>query len=116
MRIYDIRDSEQRIFAFEVENFHLSRRLVCRIVGQIPACILIREPKESFWPFSNDDDFCEFELEGVRFIANEPWGDNGRYWIGPKAEESRPAKWSPQIECVREAFMQARPFFGYLRK
>jgi hypothetical protein len=30
-----------------------------------------------------NDDRVAFRFQGERFVVNEPWGDNSRYWIGP---------------------------------
>jgi hypothetical protein len=97
MRIFDIQDSEGRVCAFEVSNFFFARLDVCGVVSRIPAARLIRKPK-MFSSF-REDEFCEFEVEGVKFVAWEPFGDNTRYWIGPE-----PPRWVPQIDAVREAF------------
>ena len=42
----------------------------------------------------------------MRFVVWEPFGDNDRYWIGP-----RPLRWVPEIEEVREAFARAPVLF-----
>jgi hypothetical protein len=98
MRVYDLRDSEGRVFAFEVKNFFLERSRVCRVVSKIPGVRIIRRPKILSW--FREEVFCEFELEGVTFVAWEPFGDSDTCWIGPE-----PTRWVPQIESVREAFI-----------
>ena len=102
MKTYDLKDDEGRVFAFEIPNLLVSRRGVCKIVRGIPGVSLIKEPRR--WRLSADDEFCEFELEGVRFVAWEPFGDNSRYWIGPK-----PPRWVAGIDRVRGAFKRATP-------
>ena len=54
-----------------------------------------------------EDEFCEFEVDGVSFIVFEPFGDNSRYWVGPKGNE-----FVEHVAKVREAFESAR--FGNL--
>ena len=100
MRVDDIRDKEGRVFAFEVSNFFRARRDICGVASTIPGVRIIREPKFLSW--FREEVFCEFELDGVRFEAWEPYGDNSRYWIGPE-----PTRWVPQMEAVREAFSKA---------
>ena len=105
MQIYDITDNAGNVFAFEVSNSFLSRSTACRVACSIPGAKLIRKPRI----FPSQDEFCEFEIDGVTFTIWEPWGDNSRYWIGSKPERS-----VPQIAQVREAFARWQPF-GALR-
>lgn len=42
---------------------------------------------------------CEFLIDGEKFIAWEPYGDNSRYWIGPD-----PARYLPQTQVLLETF------------
>ena len=81
MRVFDIRSDDGRLRAFEVDNSWLTRRGAARIVRSIPDVRVTRA--KSSW-FARDD-FCEFELYGVRFVVDEPFGDSSRYWIGPTA-------------------------------
>jgi len=101
MRIYDLTDTEGRVYAFEVSNVFLPRSIACRVAQRIPGAKLIRGPRI----FPSEDDFCEFEIEGVTFVLREPWGDNSRYWIGPKSEG-----WVPEITRVRDEFARWQPF------
>ena len=98
MQVYDLRDSEGRIFAFEV-SVYIGRPLACRIAATIPDCHVTRKPKNLSW--LREDEFCEFEIDGVRFVMSEAFGDSNRFWIGPE-----PPGWTPQIEKVRDAFMR----------
>jgi hypothetical protein len=52
-----------------------------------------------------EDEFCEFEIKGQKFVALEPFGDNSRYWIGPK-----PSKWCEQVAIVRSTFVNHKLF------
>ena len=36
MKVYDLKDKDGRVFAFEVHNLLLSRRGVCNVVRTIP--------------------------------------------------------------------------------
>jgi hypothetical protein len=100
VRLYDLQDKEGRVFAFEVKNFFCSRPRVCRIASTIPGARIVRQPK--FLSGFREEVFCEFELDGITFVAWEPFGDNDVYWIGPE-----PTRWVPQIDRVREAFSRA---------
>ena len=100
MKVYDLHDSEGRVYAFEIENLVIGRRSVCRVVSGIPGASVVRQPVR-FLSWFREDTFCEFELDGVRFEVWEPFGDNSRYWIGPE-----PPQWVPQLEIVRQAFLR----------
>ncbi len=65
---------------------------------------MIRAPRIRFF-FWGEEEFCEFELEGVTFVILEPFGDNDRYLIAGKKPEA-----SPQLNRVREEFAGWRPF------
>lgn len=98
MKVYDLMDAQDRAVAFEVDNGALGRRALCDVVRRIPGANLVRRPVLLSW--FRESTFCEFDLDGVRFSADEePWGDSTRYWIGPD-----PPRWVPQIARVRRAF------------
>lgn len=97
MKTYDLKDKRGRAFAFEVNNFFLGRQGLLKVVLTIPNARIIRKPKR-FQLFA-EDKFFEFEVEGKRFEAFEPWGDSSRFWIGPI-----PPKWCKQVEKVKKAF------------
>jgi len=68
------------------------------------------------WPLillqRREEVFCEFELLGERFNVWEPFGDNGRYWIGPSHGHRTPA-----LNVVRQAFVNYQDVrFPRLRK
>ena len=96
MKVYDLHDKEGRVFAFQIENVVIGRREVCYVASRIPGATLLRRPVR-FLSWFRESTFCEFELEGVRFSADEgPWGDDSRYWVGPE-----PPRWVPQLQVVR---------------
>jgi len=102
VRVYDLHDAEGRFFAFEVDNLRLERGELCDLVRTIPGATVVREPR--FLSYWREDEFCEFEVNGQRFKAEEPFGDNSRYWIGPE-----PPRWCAQLESVRQAFAAYNP-------
>lgn len=96
-------DSGKQPTSFEVSNVFFHRRDVCRVFRSIPGAKCIRRELRK-------DTFCEFELNGVRFVAEEPWGDNSVYWIGPISPG-----FTPELEIVRQAFSSAKPsVWGYI--
>ena len=108
MEIYDLRDGEGRVFAFQVENTYLGRHGACRVARRIPGARVVRRQRRFAW--SNRDDFCEFELGGVTFVIEEPFGDNSRYWVGPV-----PPEYVPQIAAVRDTFARAGQWGWFMR-
>ena len=104
MKVYDLHDEEGRVFAFQIQNVVIGRREVCYVASRIPGAMLLQRPVR-FLSWFRESTFCEFELEGVRFSADEgPWGDDSRYWVGPE-----PPRWVPQLQVVRQAFLDDRP-------
>lgn len=98
--MYDIRDNDGRVVAFEVNNVLDWRLGIIRIVSKIPSARITWRPSLHWF---SPEVFCKFEVDGVAFEVWEPFGDNSRYWIGP-----HPVRWVPQIETVRTAFLSAK--------
>lgn len=111
MTTYDIKDDQGRIFAFEIENDLIGRRGVVRVAKGIAGCTIKRKP--IFLSWFREDSFCEFEVDGQLYIAEEPFGDNSRYWIGPK-NITEAERWRPQTEKVHEAFKNAKYFSSFI--
>ena len=103
VRVYDLKDEEGRVFAFEVDNAMLGRGGARRLVRRIPGA------RVADGPAANSDEFCHFEVDGVQFRIWDPWGDNSRYWVGPVE-----ARWAPQCEKVHQAFRRAHALFGLI--
>lgn len=99
MKTYPIYNSENQMFAFEIQNYRIGRRAVCRVVKTIPGATLIREPKILSW--FREEVFCEFTVDGEAYIVEEPYGDSSRYWIGPIS-----SGWLAQTEKVHDAFVR----------
>ncbi len=102
MKTYDLHDAEGRLYAFEVSNVLLGRRGAVRVIRSIPGARVTRTPAALSW--LREETFCEFEIDGVRFVVWEPFGDSSRYWIGPEPVGSR-----PQLDQIRSAFQRAGP-------
>jgi hypothetical protein len=95
--IYKLKDQAGRVFAFEIDIPVRGRRGVCSIVRKIPGVKVTRTPRFLSW--FREEAFCEFELGEVKYRAQEPFGDNSRYWIGPED-----CRWHPEIEAVIRGF------------
>lgn len=102
MVVYD----NPSLTAFEVDGALLGRRGLVKLIGTIPGATIRRKPKlfSSFREF----DFCEFEVRGEVFCVEEV-EINGRYFIAPRGGDPHGG-----LGLVRQAFCDARPFFGQL--
>lgn len=105
MHVHDLMDETGRVFAFEVSNTIIGRGGACAIVKQIRGSKILRGPRFLSW--FREDEFCAFEVNGQRFVIEEPFGDNSRYWIGPE-----PPVWCAQVDTVRQAFLDANSFLA----
>jgi len=103
MKIYDVLDKDGRIFAFEINNFPWSRQRATSFIATLPGVEVTRWPRRTFFA---EDDFCEFIVAGRLFYANEPFGDNSRYWIS-----TRPPEWCKELEFIRSAFANYKPWW-----
>ena len=105
MKVYPISDEQGRIFAFQVRVMLDGRRAFCKVARSIPGVRHV-DPHGSLPGY----DFCEFTIGDVTFSAEEPFGDNSRYWVGP-----RPPRWVPEVAQVLEHFRRTRVFFLWVR-
>ena len=105
MKITEMRDDQGRLFGFRVSTLFLRRRGIPKIVATIPGAEILR--KQKLFRLSGRDDFCEFSVDGKKFVAIEPFGDNSEFWIvGEPPEEC------PQLKKVENVFAQHRVLFG----
>jgi hypothetical protein len=109
MKIYDLIDESGHAYAFEVGNIALSRRDACELASTVAGVQITRRPRR--WGL-DDDEFCEFAINGVTFVIWEPFGDNSRFWVGPQ-----PLRPVPELAAVRDVFAKAKPvWFPTLRR
>src|SRR4051812_9120092 len=99
MTLFEIRDEQGRLVAFQVSSVFVSRRQVARIVRSIPGARTTFSPRFFSWPQAV---VCKFEIDGGNFLVEEPFGDNSRYWIG-----ADPSGWHPAFSRVASAFENA---------
>lgn len=97
MKVYEQHDDQGRTFSIEIEIPARGRRGVISVLEKIEGLELTKRPKLlSSW---REEIFCRFVLDGEAYFAEEPFGDNSRYWIGPDDCE-----WHPSFERVVSAF------------
>jgi len=102
VKVYELKNEGGQVFAFEISKPVGGRRRVCSIVRGIPGAKLTKTPRFLSW--FREEKFCEFDIGDVKFEAFEPFGDNSRFWIGPKDAPT----WHPEIEEVLQAFSGKR--------
>ena len=83
MNIYAICDSDGKVSAFEIENAYVGIGKIASLLKTTDSISNVRRRKL----FSAQSEIhIEFQYKGQEFIVWEPYGDNSRYWIGPKSE------------------------------
>jgi hypothetical protein len=106
MKTYPIFDDKKgdRPFSFEIENIYVSRRTVARLLKKGKGVTHVRLGGH----FSSSNDIrVEFKYRNHDYIVLEPYGDNSRYWIGPK----NPVEHAGDIGDVESVFKHYRPPF-----
>lgn len=101
MKIYDLHNSDGQIIGFEISSL-VGRWRACRAARAIAGAHVLRWPRRWRW---RDDQFCEFELDGVRFVIEEEYGDSSRFTVS-----SVPPGPGPALMRVRAAFADASAF------
>jgi hypothetical protein len=107
MKTYDLIDDSGRLFAFEVPS-RLGRVGIRKIIEKIPGAKILKF--YGYFATGGEDIRGEFELNGKIFDVFEPFGDNSRYWIGPKHKG-----FCDEINIIRETFIKGKiPLFSFL--
>lgn len=105
MKTYPIAKEGATLFAFEIDHVYLSRRTIVRLLNTVEG---VTEAHLGGRFGSSDDIRIEFKCEGHDYIVMEPFGDNSRYWIGPKGgKDDVPA--AANIGKLRSAFEGYKP-------
>ncbi len=104
MKTYTIKDNNGNPFAFEIDNVYISVRKLVNILGSLEGTGNIKT-KKLFE--RHKENHIEFEYSGDPFVIWEPFGDNSRYWIGPKDTEKK----SPKIKDIEEILRNYKPPF-----
>lgn len=103
MKTYPLtREGAGRTFAFEFENACISLATVARLLAGVDGVTDV-QPRRMF--SKSSDVHIEFKYREQPYIVWEPFGDNSRYWVGPKDEASDVG----EIEVLEAAFRRYRP-------
>jgi len=105
MRTYPICDIEtKKPFAFEIENIYLSANQTAEILRKVEGTSDVRRRRM----FESEPDVrVKFRYHEEDYIVLEPYGDNSRYWVGPKY----PAKVKFDITDLEKHFKEYKPPF-----
>lgn len=77
MRTYPLHRADGSLFAFEVTSTWVSFHSLFKVLRSVEG---VTEVKRNFF----NEDRASFSYGGERWVVNEPFGDNSRYWIGPE--------------------------------
>ncbi|MDH5444460.1 MAG: hypothetical protein OEY52_02820 [Gammaproteobacteria bacterium] len=102
MKIYPINNENHQLHAFEIDNSIINRKRVFKIISSIDGVNITKKPKRIFSWF-RESVFCEFEINGIQFEIEEPFGDNSRYWVG----KSKHGGYCDELLLVADAFRNA---------
>ena len=87
MNIYPDENMEQNAsVGFEIDNIYVSLKTIARILNSIDGVADVNKRRLfSKW----DDIHIWFRYIDHECVVIEPYGDNSRYWIGPKNPEEK---------------------------
>src|SRR5690606_34196895 len=102
MRTHKILDGAGNLYAFEIGNFLVSGSTLARILKTKLGAVITSPPTAVI---SKTDIRQVFQLHGSRFIVEETFGDNSRYWVGPEASDGVRDPLSDQIHEVISQYL-----------
>jgi hypothetical protein len=105
MKTYPIVQEGAPPFAFEIDHVYLLRRTIVRLLNTVEG---VTEVHLGGRFGSSDDIRIEFKCQGHDYIVMEPFGDNSRYWVGPKGGKADVAAAS-NIGKIKSAFDGYKP-------
>ena len=102
MKVFPLVRSDGNVIAFEIEHAWVSRKAIANLLKRTDGVSTVTLRRRFF---SADDIRIEFRYRGVEYIVWEPWGDNSRYWIGPRESASG----SVDVSGLETVFRGFRP-------
>lgn len=90
------------LVAFEIEAIYYSRNSIAEILKTIKG---VSDVQFGGRFGSNNDVRLMFDYLNSAFIVWEPYGDNSRYWIGPKESSQKPM----DIRTIEQGFVNYSP-------
>lgn len=101
MKIYELINESNHIYAFEYSSSLISMKSLKLIIDSIPGVSNVQMRS----PFGDTPDIvAKFEIDGNEYMVWEAFADNSRYWVGPYE-----AKQDLDISKIRSAFESHEP-------
>ena len=101
MKTYPISNENGVQVAFEIENVYINCKSIAKLLHELSDIKSIKMQKL----FTNTEYRIEFVYKGIDCVVWEPFGDNSRYWIGPRS----PEKDKVDIQKIQTLFDSYRP-------
>jgi len=98
MKTYPLKDKNDSQIGFEAESVYISVRKILKLLSTTNKISNIKSRR--LFDFSNEN-HIEFDYAGNTFVVMEPFGDNSRYWIGPKDKPNKKVDLS-ELETIFE--------------
>jgi hypothetical protein len=95
MKTYPIFNKNHSVGAFEISSARVTFRPIYKILESIKNITEVKRQRFS-------EDKIGFNYRDIKMVINEPYGDNSRYWIGPKDGLND----SVNIEEIHQAFQK----------
>jgi hypothetical protein len=105
MDIFPLTRLSGAVYAFEIENAYISLRTVAKILRTVPGVSHVETVSWFVRLFAAKESRATFQFHNHEFVVCEPFGDNSRFWIGPRNPESS----AVEIEPLQRAFLRHRP-------
>lgn len=103
MQTFPLTDPESGVtYAFEIEMAYISPKRIAKLLAESPYTSNVK-CRRLFGP--DAETHVTFTYNGSNYIVWEPYGDNSRYWIGPKDEMER----SVDITPIEDVFRIYKP-------
>ena len=101
---FPIKDKDNQIFAFELENVYISPKTIAGILQRTDG---VREVRRNPILFHSNDVYINFTYKNKNYIVWEPFGDSSRYWIGPDSHSGG----HEDISIIEKNFQSHKPPF-----
>ena len=103
MKTYPFKEEDGRLIAFEVDNIDIWLRRITTLLSKLEDVTEIQKKKASL---GSSEIHIEFKYNNTDFVVWEMYGDNNRYWIGPK-DDKEPGIDITEVESVFRQFNQS---------
>ena len=97
MKTYPILRADGSMLAFEITSGWVTFRPLFKILRSVQG---VTDVRRNYF----NDDRLSFQYLGEPCVINEPWGDNSRYWVGPREAAAS----SLNLASVNQAFQANR--------